>query len=64
MLAMMLAIALEARDICAGHIIDVDPFLHSATKLAMSAAGGAVLFAAAAKLRNRNRKSSRTNRRW
>ena len=61
---MTLAIVLEARDICAGRFDDVDPFVPIATELAMFAAGGAVLFAAASELRNRSRKSSRTNRRW
>jgi hypothetical protein len=63
MTGMMLAIGLEARDICAGRFDEVDPFVHIATELAMFAAGGAVLFAAATRLRNRNQKSSRTNRR-
>ena len=61
---MTLAIVLEARDICAGRFDDVDPFVHIATELAVFAAGGAMLFAAVAELRNRSRKSSRTNRRW
>jgi hypothetical protein len=61
---MMLAIVLEARDICAGRFDDVDPFVHIATELAVFASGGAVMFAAVAELRNRNRNSSRTTRRW
>lgn len=64
MLGMTLAIVFEARDICAGRFDDVDPFIHIAMQLAVFASGGAVLFAAAAELRNRNRRSSRTKRRW
>jgi hypothetical protein len=64
MVGMTLAIVLEARDICAGRLDDVDPFVHIAMQLAVFASSGAVLFAAAAELRNRNRKSSRTKRRW
>jgi hypothetical protein len=64
MTGMMLAIVLEARGICAGRFDDADPFVHIAMQLAVFASGGAVLFASAAELRNRNRKSSRTKRRW
>ncbi|GEO16306.1 hypothetical protein [Microvirga aerophila] len=64
MVGMTLAIALEARDICAGRFDDVDPFVHIVTELAVFASGGAMLFAAVAGLRNRNRRSFRTNRRW
>jgi hypothetical protein len=63
MLGMTLAIVLQAYDICAGRFDDVDPFVHITIKLAVFASGGAVLFAAAAELRNRNRRSSRTKRR-
>lgn len=64
MTGMTLAIVLEARDICSGRFNDADPFVHIAMQLAVFASGGAVLFAAAAELLNRNRKSSRTKRRW
>jgi hypothetical protein len=64
MTGMMLAIVLEVREICAGRFDDVDPFIHIVVELAVFASGGAVLFAAAAELRNRNRKSSRRKRRW
>jgi hypothetical protein len=64
MTGMMLAIVFEVREICAGRFDDVDPFIHIAVELAVFASGGAVLFAAAAELRNRNRKSSRRKRRW
>jgi hypothetical protein len=63
MFGMALGIVLEARDICAGRFDDVDPFVHIATKLAVFACGGAMLFAAVAELRNRNWKSSWTNQR-
>jgi hypothetical protein len=65
LIGMTLGIVFEARHICAGRFDDVDPFVHIATELVVFAAGGAMLFAAVAGLRNRSgRKSSRTNRRW
>jgi hypothetical protein len=64
MIGMSLGIVVEARDICAGRFDDVDPFIHIATELAVFASGGAMLFAALAKLQNRSRRRSfRTNRR-